>query len=390
MGDDNLIDLYNNNKELFEKYILDCKKVLNALTLSDEELKQGYYIYQNLLKSNLNFDDISVGNAIKMHRLKMINVKQNHTFRVVEDANKVCEKIGVCDEFVALVKLSALFHDIARFPQAVTSNTFFDKDCILFNGLSHAEYGYKMLYEDEMIKEYNIPKEYCYAIALAVLNHQRNNVLQISFNSIDELDPKLLTGNVSLNNEELTLVSTLVQLIRDVDKIDILYQHITGEYPVINPSIKCKVNGRTLDEICKKYNVDKKVVKEYNDLISDDISNIKIINIPSSYIDLRTLIVPRDIRQSFFRNEIVDLKELQKRDDYTFIVGMWWRLSHFLNDINFVANLEILKENGTLDKIYNEFPLRYRFLVTEAFEFAESEILDKKIEENKGKVFVKK
>ena len=134
-------NLYNENQELFRKYILDCKKVLDALILSEEEIKQGYYIYQNLLKANLTDDLISVSDAIKMHRLKMIDVKQNHTFRVVEDTKKVCEKIGVCDEFVTLAKLSALFHDVARFPQAVTSNTFFDRDCKLFNGLSHAEYG---------------------------------------------------------------------------------------------------------------------------------------------------------------------------------------------------------------------------------------------------------
>lgn len=383
-------NLYNENQELFRKYILDCKKVLDALILSEEEIKQGYYIYQNLLKANLTDDLISVSDAIKMHRLKMIDVKQNHTFRVVEDTKKVCEKIGVCDEFVTLAKLSALFHDVARFPQAVTTNTFFDRDCKLFNGLSHAEFGYKMLYENRMIENYNIPKEYYYAIALAVFNHQKSNILRIPFNNIDELDPKLLTGNVSLTNEEFILISTLVQLIRDVDKIDILYQHLTGDYPVINPSIKCRVDGRTLDEICKKYNIDKKIVREYNNLISDDISNLTAINIPSSYVDLYTLIVPDDIKDSFFKNENIDLRELQKRDDYTFIIGMWWRLNHFLNDINFVANLEILKESNALDKIYSEFPLRYRFLVTEAFEFAKKEILDKKIEENKGKVFVKK
>ena len=385
-----MIDLYNNNKELFNKYILDCKKILDDLIFSEEEEKQGYYIYQNLLKSNLVDDLMSVSDAIKKHRLKMIDVKQNHTFRVVDDANKVCEKIGVCDEFVALAKLSALFHDIARFPQAVTSNTFFDRECKLFDGLSHAEYGYKMLYENKMIENYNIPKEYYYAIALAVFNHQKNSILRIPFDNINDLNPKILTGNVSLTNEEFILISTLIQLIRDVDKIDILYQHITGDYPVINPSIKCRINSRNLDEICKKYNIDKKVVKEYNNLTSDDISNLTVINIPSSYIDLYTLIVPDDIKELFFKNENIDLKELQKRDDYTFIVGMWWRLNHFLNDINFVANLEILRESNALDKIYNEFPLRYRFLVTDAFEFAKKEILDRKIEENKGKIFIKK
>lgn len=385
-----MTDLYSTNKELFKNYILKCREALNSLVLDENDLKQGYYIYQNLLKEKIIDDSATVSDAIKMHRLKMIRIKEEHTFRVVDDTTKVCEKIGTCDEFITLAKLAALFHDIARFPQAVMSNTFFDKECPLFMGLSHAEYGYKMLCENGMSENYNIPKEYYYAIALTVFNHQKNNMLCLPFRSLKELNPKLLTGDIFLTSEEFVLISTLVQLIMDVDKIDILHQHLTGDYPVINPFIKCKVDGKTLDEICKKYNIDKKIVKEYNNLDSDNIKDLSSINIPSGNIDLSTLVVPDDIKNSFFENKNLDLKELQKRDDYTFIIGMWWRLNHFLNDINFVANLEVFKENNILEKIYNEFPLEYRFLVTEAFEFAKEEILDKKIEENKGKVFVKK
>lgn len=114
------------------------------------------------------------------------------------------------------------------------------------------------------------------------------------------------------------------------------------------------------------------------------------ISIPSNYIDISTLIVPNDIKNSFFKNKMLDLRKLQSRDDYTFIVGMWWRLNHFLNDINFVANLENIKENKVLDKIYKQYPLRYRVLVSEAFEFAKEKLLCKRIEENKGKIFVKR
>lgn len=381
---------YDDNKKLFQNYILNCRNILNNLELDEIDLKRGYYIYQNLLKAGLIDDSLSITEAIKLHRLKMINVKQDHTFRVVNITNKVCEKLDVCQEFISLAKLSALFHDIARFPQAITSNNFFDKECKLFNGLSHAEYGYKMLYEKKMIEDYKIPKEYYYAIAITVLNHQKSNILNFSFDDIKELDPKLLSGDIFLSKEEFILISTLIQLIRDADKIDILYQHLTGDYPVINPSINCKINGRSLDEICRKYNIDKKVVKEYNNLKNDDISAFINIDIPTRYVDLSTLTIPDDIRKAFFKNKNMDLKRLQQRDDYSFIVGMWWRLNHFLNDINFVANLEILKENSALDKIYEQFPLKYRFLVTEAFDFAKEEILDKKIEENKGKVFVKK
>ncbi len=382
--------LYDENKKLFNKYVLNNKNMINNLIINKYDLQEGYHIYHDLLNNGLINVSDSISDAIKVHRLKMIDVKQAHTFRVVNNIDKICEKINVCDDFVDLAKLSALFHDIARFPQAVTTNSFQDKDCVLFNGLSHAEYGYKMLYVNKMIEDYNIPKEYYYVLALTVLYHQTNKILCFSFDDINELNTNLLTGNNILKKEEFIITSTLVQLIRDVDKIDILYQHLIGDYPVINPSIKCRVNGKTLDDICKKYNIDKKIVKEYNNLISDNICALSSISIPSNYIDISTLIVPNDIKNSFFKNEMLDLRKLQSRDDYTFIVGMWWRLNHFLNDINFVANLENIKENEVLDKIYKQYPLRYRVLVSEAFEFAKEKLLCKRIEENKGKIFVKR
>ena len=387
---DNVNSLYEINKELFNKYILKCKDKIEKLNFNNKELQEGFAIYQDLLNKGLITGDIKVGDVIKDHRLNMAKVKENHTYRVVNDTETICNKIEVNNDFTEVAKLASLFHDIARFPQAITSNTFHDKECKLFNGLSHAEYGYKMLYIDKMLNDYQVPKEYHYALALAVLNHQKNNSSDIHFNNVKELDVNSLKGQEQLSKQEFIIISTLTQLVRDVDKIDILYQHITGEFPVVRPFIKYEINGKTLDEICSKYNIDKEILKNYNNLENDNLENRKYINIPSDYVDLNKLVVPNDIKDSFFQNKDLDLKKLQNREDYSFIVGMWWRLNHFLNDINFVANLEILKENNTLEKIYNEFPLRYKFLVTEAFDFAKEEILDKKLEENKGKVFVKK
>lgn len=382
--------LFETNKKLFDKYILECKNKIKELHFNNKDLQESFAIYQDLLNKGIITGDKTVGDVIKDHRLNMINVKENHTFRVVGDTEIICNKIDASNDFTDVAKLSALFHDIARFPQAVVSNTFHDNECKLFNGLSHAEYGYKMLYIDKMINNYQIPKEYHYAIALAVLNHQKNNSSNIHFNNLKELNVDYLTGNEKLTKKELIVISTLIQLVRDVDKIDILYQHLTGEFPVIRPFIKYEIKDKNLDEICEIYGIEKEIVKKYNNLDNDNIAKLNYINIPSDYVDLTKLVVPNDIKEVFFNNGNLNLKELQSREDYSFIVGMWWRLNHFLNDINFVANLEILKENNTLEKIYNEFPLRYKFLVTEAFEFAKEEILDKKLKQNKGKVFVKK
>lgn len=384
------MDLYGKNKKLFDEYILKCKVKINNLTFSVEELQNGFSIYKNLLENDLINENSSVEDAIKYHRLKMVDVKDKHTMRVVNDTEKICNKIEVNNEFKELAQLSALFHDIARFPQSINSNTFHDRECPLFNGLSHAEYGYKMLYLEKMLNNYQIPKEFYYAIAYAVLHHQENNSSVIQFDNINELNINYLSGMENVSQKEMIVLATLSQLVRDVDKIDILYQHITNEFPVVKHFINTKIQGENLDEICHRYDIDKKIVKEYNHLSSDNISMYASLDIPTDYINLDKIKVPDDIKKVFFNNGFLDLNTLQKRDDYTFIVGMWWRLNHFLNDINFVANLEILKENKMLEQIYNMFPLRYRFLVSEAFIFANDEILDKKIKENKGKIYVKK
>ncbi len=384
------MDLYEKNRNLFEEYVLHCKNIINSLSFNEKELKESFSIYKELLENNKLDNNATIGDAIKLHRLEMLDLKENHTLRVVDGTEKACTKIGVNKGFKTLAQLSALFHDIARFPQGITSNNFYDKECTLFQGKSHAEYGYKMLYIDKMLDDYQIPKEYHYAIAYAVLKHQENNSLLIQFDNLEQLNIDCLTGKKDVSKQELVILATLSQLVRDVDKIDILYQHLTNEFPVVRSFIKKEVLGRKLDDICNIYDVDKNIVKEYNHLKNDDISTYTFINIPSEYINLNTLVVPKDIKEVFFNNGFLDLKTLQKRDDYSFIVGMWWRLNCFLNDINFVANLELLKENNILEKIYDMFPPKYRFLVYDAFEFAKEEILDKKIKDNNGKIYVKR
>ncbi len=66
-----------------------------------------------------------------------------------------------------------------------------------------------------------------------------------------------------------------------------------------------------------------------------------------------------------------------KRRDYTFIMGMWWRLSHFLNSIYFVSNLEVLELNNLLEGIYNNFPDKYKPLVIDAFVYAKQIVKDR-------------
>ena len=384
---------FESNKNLFYKYIDSCRKEIFNLLFDNLEIINSTTIRTELVNTGMIDKYTTVSDAIKLHRNNMIDTKLNHTIRIVDDVSNLAEKLEFNDKFVQILKLAALLHDIARFPQAVNSNSFYDRECKMFNGDNHAEYGYKMLYINNMFKDFDIDKKHRFAIASAVRYHQIPVVtgdLALTFKNVNQLNINALTGKEDLSKEEKIIIATLVQIIKDVDMLDILYQHLTGEIPIIKESIKISLNDTTIDNISQKWGVSIEEILEYNEISIKDLKKVKSINIPVANMNLTKLAIPLDIKESFYNNDYMDLKKLQSRKDYTFITGMWWRLNHFLNNINFVSNLEILKEKKLLEQIYNLYPEEYKFLVKEAFEFAQEEILNKRIEQNKGKVYVRK
>lgn len=362
---------YNKSLEAFDEYVNICKQEIKNTFFSNDEFKN---------------------EKIRNHRNEMIEIKINHTMRIVNDVTKMCENLGINVDFIKLVKVSALLHDIARFNQAVWADSFVDKRCDKFNGMSHAEYGYQILYVNKRIKDFYVPNNYQFAVSQTVKFHQvpvLTGDLNLKLNNVDDLDISVLTGLENLKEEEKLIVSVLVQMVKDVDMLDILYQHLTGEFPVIRPSIAYDVDGESLTNISKNWGISEKEILEYNELKEFDINGLKVINIPVINMDLNKLIVPRDIQDKFFKNERMDLKELQQRKDWTFIIGMWWRLNHFLNNINFTSNLELIKQNGLLDEILNQYPEKYRFLVKPAFDFAKKVLIEKRLADNIGNIYIK-
>ena len=113
------------------------------------------------------------------------------------------------------------------------------------------------------------------------------------------------------------------------------------------------------------------------------------IRIPMKNVDPIKLTVPKDIQDAYFSKQDIDLKTIMNRRDCTFITGMWWRLNHFLRNINFVSNLMVVEDNKLLDKIYETYPDKYKPLVHDAFEFAKEELLQKAIKENEGEIYKK-
>lgn len=119
-------------------------------------------------------------------------LKVVHTYHVVANASKLSKKLNLSEEDVQLAELIGLLHDIGRFEELNFLKQF---DSI---GFDHASYGVKMLFEENLIREFLFDNQYDTIIKNAINNHSR---LAIK----DNLDERSLLH---------------AKIIRDADKLD--------------------------------------------------------------------------------------------------------------------------------------------------------------------------
>ena len=382
--------------------------IAEAVSLKKEMFDKG------LITSNSRDIDIIIAK-----RQELIDVKINHTRRVVADILKVAKKIGLKVDFEKVLEVTARLHDIGRFEYATWNNIYGEiysdqerkrkyfinsKYQELLNPLNvknHSEAGFELLMHRGKIKSFLSSYKFAKVISVAVLHHQ-DSILKGEFNpKINHLDEKLMNSNLndllttstSFNEAEVQIYAVLTQLIKDVDCLDILYQHLTGEYPVIRPTAAFNKNlrskdgklleKRSLDSFAKYWGFTKEEVADFNGLTIEEAETKDKLFLPiydeknkKFLIDYSKLVMPEDLKEKFFNLERIDLQEINKRLDWNPIVGMWWRLLQFLGNINFTSNLEVVKENDLLTKIYNMYPKELKPAVVEAFEYAQVKLLD--------------
>lgn len=154
--------------------------------------------------------------------------KYYHSFRVEKVAREIAEGLNLSKEKVELATLIGLLHDIGRFEQLNKYNTFND-----LKSFDHGDYGAEVLSNN--IRDFIDSNKYDKTIIESVKNHNK-------FKITDGLD------------EEQAFFSKLV---RDADKIDILYESVSmfwnGKEDLINNSVlsdysyECVKNNRLLD-----------------------------------------------------------------------------------------------------------------------------------------------
>ena len=123
-----------------------------------------------------------------------IEYKYYHSYRVQKYSEKISDMLNLGLKDKRLASDIGLLHDIGRFHQLEKYNSFCDKK------FDHADYGAKILFEDNLILNYDINKCDYEIVKKAIRNHNKYQIED------------------GLNERELFFA----KLVRDADKIDIL------------------------------------------------------------------------------------------------------------------------------------------------------------------------
>ena len=221
-----------------------------------------------------------------------------HTYRVVELAKEMANKLNLLEEDKEILLKIAILHDIGRFYQVQINNSFSDFK------FDHSDYGLKYLFNEGHIREYNDNENYDEIIKKAIYFHNKHT---------DDIPPL----------DDYTKM--FVDLIRDIDKIDIIYM------ATLLPPFGLK-----------KENL-----------------------LPNYLIDFR--------KQKLVRR----LPQETKSDNFLVLCG-------FIYDFNFQESLELLQEKGYLDMLFANVEVDENNL--DLFNEIKSNVYDKLNANNKKRV----
>ena len=187
-----------------------------------------------------------------------IALKYFHSLRVMDIAEEIAIKNNFSQNDVELSIIIGLLHDYARFVQWKKYKTYND-----INSIDHGDLGVELLFDINEIEKFNIKREYYDEIYDAIKYH----------NKIDVID------NISVHN------NIFCKLIRDADKLDILYLYGT-DMSLFKEDDK-KISNDIKEEFYYKKQIDRKKVVSKNDKIILDLAMIFDLNFDYSYKYIR-------------------------------------------------------------------------------------------------------
>jgi len=206
-----------------------------------------------------------------------IEMKIEHIKRVSEIAKNIAKNLKLSEEDILLAELIGLLHDIGRFEQIRIYNTGVDKDSV-----NHGELGVQILFEENLIREFIEESKYDDIIKTSILSHNKNK-----------------SEIIESKNEKINLHT---KIIRDADKVDILYI-------------------LTFEEKLTAWE-------------SENIDNEEIA---------------KEIFRGFIENREVDYTKMKAHVDI--LIGQF----AYIFDINFKYTMKYIKEKEYYNKIYKRF-----------------------------------
>lgn len=209
-----------------------------------------------------------------------ISRKIGHSIRVMNISKEIATKIGLTQEEIKIAELIGLLHDIARFEQYTQFETFND-----LNSFDHGNYALEIL--DKDIRRYIENNKYDEIIRKAIKNHNKFEIEE------------------GITEKELVFA----KLIRDADKIDIIYEAVEMFWKGIENQIN---NTKISESVEKQFKNYKQIKRDKN---SEKEPNIdEIIGVIAFIFDINYRESFEIIKKQNYINKILDRFEFKDKE----------------------------------------------------------------------------
>ncbi len=168
-----------------------------------------------------------------------IRRKYEHSYRVMRESDAIVYSLGLEEDDSYLACIIGLLHDIGRFEQWTKYHTYSDRSSV-----DHAILGAKILFDDNLISKFNLDKKDYALVRTAIENH-----------GIYKLYEKGMDEHTLLHSK----------IIRDADKIDILYQFSNPKIVRLEEENNNDISKVVKEKFLKHQCIDKNDVKNKND-----------------------------------------------------------------------------------------------------------------------------
>ena len=207
----------------------------------------------------------------------MIKLKKYHSYRFMYLCREIAESENLNQEDTYLAIVIGLLHDYARFEQWSKYKTFRDIDSV-----DHGDLACELLFNNNEIEKFNIDKNYYNIIYNAIKYHNK-------YSYPDNLDEK---------------TKLFCELIRDADKLDILYMHSCGETKL--PTDDSKISDVISSNFYEKKLINKEDVKNVNDMALLKLAMVFDLNFKYSFKYLKDNKILNNILNKIENQELLE------------------------------------------------------------------------------------